>query len=128
MQYPLSNLCGEPIQHVECDLGEGRHVNVVGLAEVYEGLFSAKQDIARYKTSYVFISRCLIFHYLCFKNLSVVHLCKNIVITCAKPLEARDALILIRAPLTFQFRPLELLVLSVIKLILGQINVVWVPY
>ena len=35
IQYcPLSNLCGESIQHVECDLGEGRHVNVVGLAEV----------------------------------------------------------------------------------------------
>jgi hypothetical protein len=33
-KYPLSNLCREPIQHVECDLGEGRHVNVVGLAEV----------------------------------------------------------------------------------------------
>ena len=32
--YPLSNLCRESIQHVECDLGEGRHVNVVGLAEV----------------------------------------------------------------------------------------------
>jgi hypothetical protein len=124
----MSNLCGIPIQYVECDLGESRHVNVVGLAEVYQGLLSAKQDIALDTRLILMIIMYLIFHYLCFKNLSVVHLCKNIVITCAKPLEARDALILIRAPLTFQFRPLELLVLSVIKLILGQINVVWVPY
>lgn len=32
--HPLSNLRGESIQHVECDLGEDSHVNVVGLAEV----------------------------------------------------------------------------------------------
>ena len=93
----MSNLCGIPIQYVECDLGEGRHVNVVGLAEVYEGLLSAKEDIARDTTPYVFISRCLIFHDLRFKNLSVVHLSKYIVRACAKPLQARDALFLIRA-------------------------------
>jgi len=33
--HPMSNLCGIPIQYVECDLGESRHINVVGLAEVY---------------------------------------------------------------------------------------------
>jgi hypothetical protein len=91
--HPMSNLCGVPIQHVECDLGEVRHVNVVGLAEVYEGLFSAKKDIARDTTPSVLISRCLIFHDLWFKNLSVVHLSKYIVSACAKPLQACDAFI-----------------------------------
>jgi len=44
--YPLRNLCGESIQHVECDLGESRHENVVGLAKVNQGLFGTKEDIA----------------------------------------------------------------------------------
>ena len=89
----MSNLRGVSIQYVECNLGKDSHINVVGLTEVYQGLLSAKEDIARYKTLYVFISRCLIFHDLCFKNLNVMHLSKYIVSACVKPLQARDAFI-----------------------------------
>ena len=94
-KYPLCNLCGESIQHVECDLGESRHVNIVGLAKVNQRLFGAKEDIAlRNQLPVVIFSR---FHDLRFKNLFIVHLSKYIGSACPKSFKFSDATIYIIA-------------------------------
>jgi hypothetical protein len=101
--YPLSNLRGESIQHVECVLGESRHVNVVGLAEVNQGLFSAKEEITLRIKLAVLVFSC--FHDLRFKNLLIVHLSKCIGSACPKSFKVRDANIYLIAANIFQARP-----------------------
>ena len=101
-QYPLSNLCGGSIQHVECDLGESRQVNFVGLAEVNQGLFGAKEDIALRIKLPVLIFSC--FHDLRFKNLFIVHLSKYIGSACPKSFKVSDAKIYLIAANFFQER------------------------
>jgi len=101
-KYPLSNLCGEPIQHVECDLGESRHVNIVGLAKVNQGLFGAKEEITLRIKLAVLIFSC--FHDLRFKNLLIVHLSKYIGSACPKSFKVGDAKIYLIAANFFQER------------------------
>jgi hypothetical protein len=98
--YPISILCGKLIQNIKCDLCESRHLNIVNLTEVYQGLFGTKEDIARDIKPPEFISGCLICNDLNFMNMNVVHLSKYIVIAFAKPLKVGDALILVKAALS----------------------------